>query len=224
MRYRLINGTDLNVSEIALGTWVFGGREWGETDDAVSIKVIQAAYDNGINFIDTAPIYGLGRSEEVVGKAIRSIGVKMIVATKCGLDPAGGAIPFIDLSPAFIRKEVESSLRRLGVDVIDLYQCHWPDKKAPIEDTFGEMSKLVREGKIRYVGVSNFGKDLIERALKIMPIVSEQVRYSVVEREIEAEILPFCKEKNISVLSYGSLGGGLMTGKYAERPDFPKND
>ena len=222
MQYRKIANTDLSVSSICLGTWVFGGDCWGEVDDAQSVRVVKEAIESGINFIDTAPIYGSGRSEEVVGRAIKEkIGI--VIATKCGLEQKGKSIR-PNLTPAFIRKEVEGSLRRLGICTIDLYQCHWPDPSTPLEETFGELDKLVQEGKIRYIGVSNFDKSLLDRTQQITNVVSDQVEYSLFRRDIEKELIPFCREKIISIFAYGTLGGGILTGKYKTPPRFPKGD
>ncbi|MGB2629623.1 MAG: aldo/keto reductase [Candidatus Omnitrophota bacterium] len=222
MKYRKIANTDLEVSSICLGTWAFGGDCWGEADDAQSIRVIEEAVDKGINFIDTAPIYGSGRSEEVVGKAIKNK-AGVIIATKCGLEQKGKSIR-PNLHADFIRKEAEGSLRRLGVETIDLYQCHWPDPNTSMKETFGEMDKLVREGKIKYIGVSNFEKGVLERSMRAAPIVSDQVEYSLFKRKIEEELMPFCGENKVSVLTYGPLGGGILTGKYKTPPTFPKGD
>ena len=223
MEYRKLGKSDLEVSAIALGTWVFGGDCWGEVDDSRSVRVVEDAIEKGINFIDTAPIYGNGRSEEVIGKAIRNKRGRVIIATKCGLEQKGHSIR-PNLRADFIREEIENSLRRLGVETIDLYQCHWPDPNTSLKETFGEMKKLVKEGKIRYIGVSNFDRKVIERAISIAPVVSNQMQYSLFNREIEKELVPFCKEKNVSILSYGPLGGGILTGKYKAPPTFPKGD
>jgi len=224
MKYRKIGNTDLEVSAIALGSWVFGGEGWGkEADDDESVRVIGRALDMNINFIDTAPIYGDGRAETVIGKAIQGKRKDVIIATKCGLEKKGRSIK-CNLTAKFIREEIENSLRRLNVETIDLYQCHWPDKDTPFEETFGELNKIKEEGKIRYIGVSNFEKELLEEAVSIAPVVSDQVRYSVFDRGIEKELIPFCGRKEISILSYGSLGGGILTGKYKEPPVFEKSD
>lgn len=223
MRYRKIPNTDLEVSVITLGTWVFGGDCWGEVDDEQSIRVVESAVEKGINFIDTAPIYGGGRSEEVVGRAIRKSSGKALISTKCGLEQKGSSIR-PNLTPAFIREEIENSLRRLGVETIDLYQCHWPDPNMSLEETFGELNILVREGKIRYIGVSNFDRKILESALKVAPVVSDQMQYSLFDRTIEKDLIPFCGDKKITILSYGSLGGGILTGKYTEPPELKKGD
>ncbi len=223
MEYRKLGNTGPEVSAISLGTWVFGGDCWGEVDDSQSVRVVEDAVEKGINLIDTAPIYGNGRSEEVVGRAIRDKRDGVIIATKYGLEQKGRSIK-PNSSADFVRKEAENSLRRLGVETIDLYQCHWPDPDTPFDETFGEVEKLVKEGKVRYVGVSNFNREATEQALEIAPLASNQVQYSLFDREIEKELMPFCEEKNISILSYGSLGGGILTGKYKEPPTFPKGD
>jgi len=223
MKYRKIGNSDLEVSVVALGTWVFGGDGWGSAIDAESVSAVNRAIDRGINFIDTAPVYGAGKSEEIIGHAIKGKRDKVIIATKCGLEVSGKSIRS-NLSPAFIRKEIENSLRRLEVDTIDLYQCHWPDKNTPMEETFPELKKMVGEGKIRYVGVSNFDHTLLKEASEYAGIVSNQMEYSILKRDIEQDLIPLCKEKNISILGYGSLGGGILTGKYKEPPEFAKDD
>lgn len=223
MQYRKIGKTDLEVSSICLGSWVFGGDCWGEVDDAQSVHVVRDALDKGVNFIDTAPIYGSGRSESVIGKAIWGSKGKVIIATKMGLEKKGNAIR-PNLSAEFIREEVEDSLCRLGVDTIDLYQCHWPDPNTSLEETFSELNRLADEGKIRYIGVSNFDKEILERSLEVAPVVSDQMQYSLFSRDIESKLLPFCAEENISILTYGSLGGGILTGKYNACKNFPRGD
>lgn len=223
MQYRKIANTDLEVSAVSLGTWVFGGDCWGEVDDAVSGRVIEDAVDNGINFIDTAPVYGSGRAEKVVGQAIQNKRDKLVIATKCGLQQKGSSIK-PNLSASFIREEIENSLRRLNIETVDLYQCHFPDAGTPLEETFGELKELVKEGKVRYIGVSNFGHQLLEGSLSLVPVASDQVQYSLLDRSIEQDLIPFCNEKNISILSYGSLGGGILTGKYKTPPALSKGD
>jgi methylglyoxal reductase len=223
MRYRKIANTDLEVSSICLGSWVFGGDCWGDVDDSQSVKVVREAIDKGVNLIDTSPIYGSGRSEEVIGKAIRGKKEKVIVATKTGLEQKGKAIR-PNLTRDFIKKEAEGSLKRLGVERIDLYQCHWPDPNTSLKETFSALKELVKEGKIRYIGVSNFDKNILERSLSLAPVISDQMQYSLFARDIEGKLLPFCREKKVSVLTYGSLGGGILTGKYKSFKDFPRGD
>jgi len=216
MEYRRLGKSELNISVIGLGTWALGGTDWGRrTDEGEAIAAIQKAIDCGINLIDTAPVYGNGRSEELVGKVIKACRQRLIIATKCGVSLKGHDL-INNLKPQSIRKELENSLRRLGIEVIDLYQCHWPDPNTPIEDTMGEMLKMKAEGKIRYIGVSNFDAALLQRAQKAAPVVSNQVPYSLLNR--------VCQEQEIGILAYGPLGGGILTGKYKQKPRFKKWD
>ena len=223
MKYRKLGTSDLVVSEVGLGTWVLGGDHWGHAEDEESIAAIHAALDSGINLIDTAPAYGRGHAEEIVGKAIKGRRARVIVATKCGVHRDGKKFSYSP-KPDDIRKEIEDSLRRLGLDTIDLYQCHWPDPKTPVEETMREMLKMRDAGKIRHIGVSNFDVPLLERALAVAPVVSLQPHYSLLERKVEQSILPFCREKKIGIISYGTLGSGILTGKYVEPPCFSKGD
>jgi len=223
MQFRTIGKSDLEVSDVALGTWAFGGDCWGKADDARSEHVVSEAIEKGINLIDTAPIYGGGRSEEVIGRAIKGKRDRVVIATKCGLQQQGDSIR-PNLTVSFIREEIENSLIRLGVDMIDLYQCHWPDEKTPFEETFTELNRLVAEGKIRHIGVSNFSRQQLEEAMSFSPVVSNQMQYSLFERSVEEELMPFCRERKVSFLTYGPLGGGILTGKYCTPPAFPKGD
>jgi aryl-alcohol dehydrogenase-like predicted oxidoreductase len=223
MEHRRLGKSELNVSVIGMGTWPIGGSFWGPSDDTQAIAAIQKAIDSGLNLIDTAPVYGNGHSERLVAKAIKGRRQQVIIATKCGLH-FKGSTSIYDLKPESIRKELEASLKRLGTDFIDLYQCHWPDPSTPIEETIGEMAKMKTEGKIRAIGVSNFDAALTKKAQKVAPIASNQVPYSMLNREIENELVPFCKEQNIGILAYGPIGGGILSGKYKEKPKFRKND
>ena len=224
MRYRILGSSTLRVSVVSLGTWVFGGDNWGKVSDNESIVSIQKAIELGINLIDTAPVYGDGHAEEILGKAIKGNRDKVFIATKCGLQKKERT--FIhDLRPSQIRKELEHSLSRLDIEHIDLYQCHWPDPQTPIEATMEEMLKMQSEGKINHIGVSNFDQPLLEKALGIAPVVSLQSHYSLLERSMEeSHLLEFCKKRGIGVMTYGSLGGGILTGKYKNPPTFPKKD
>jgi len=215
---RKLGFTDLKLTAVGLGTWAIGGSwefGWGPQDDDESIAAILKALDEGINWIDTAPIYGLGHSEEIVGKALKQTREKPFIATKCGLlwDDQGTRIS----SLTEIASECEASLKRLGVDVIDLYQIHWPEPDEDIERAVEQMAKLVGQGKIRCVGVSNFSIDQIERVQKIHPIASLQPPYSMLCREVENEILGFCAENNIGVIVYSPMGKGLLTGKFTQQ-------
>jgi len=223
MKYKNIPNTDLNVSIIALGTWVFGGDFWGGSKTKDSLETVHAAIDSGINFIDTAPIYGNGRSEEIVGKAIKGKRDKVYIATKCGLRAEGKSITH-DLSQKNILKEVDDSLRRLQIDVIDLYQCHWPDENTALEETAAALLKLKEEGKIRYIGISNYEGEALKQVKALINPVSLQSQYSLLERNVERNDLAYCRENEIGFLAYGALGGGILSGKYQELPDLPKAD
>ena len=216
MKFRKLGQSDLNCSVIGLGTWGMAGSFWGKVDDDQSIATIRAGLEAGINLIDTAPVYGDGHSEEVVGRALE--GVKredVVLATKCGR---------FTCETEKIRQELETSLKRLKTDYLDLYQVHWPDDKVPFEETFGELETMRKQGKIRYIGVSNFSVEQTEEASKYCQIVSTQPQYSLLVREIEKELLPYCVEKNIGILSYGSIGAGALTGKFKEKPVFKEDD
>ena len=221
MRTRQLGTTDLHVTTVGLGTWAIGGPwdwGWGPQSDADSLRTIDEALDAGINWIDTAPCYGLGHSETVVGQALRGRRDQVIVATKCGLvwdDPASRVV-YGRLTAASVRAECEASLRRLGTDRIDLYQVHWPDPDAEIEQGWAEIARLVGEGKVRYAGVSNFSPAQVRRA--IHPVASHQPPYSMLERGIEAEVTPLCIEEQIGIIAYSPMQAGLLTGAFsAER-------
>lgn len=218
MQRRKLGFTDLKLTAVGLGTWAIGGSwqfGWGPQDDDESIAAIHKALHEGINWIDTAAIYGLGHSEEIVGKALKQTRERPFIATKCGLlwDDQRRKINCL----TEIASECEASLKRLGVDVIDLYQMHWPEPDEDIERAVEQMAKLVGQGKIRCVGVSNFSIDQIERVQKIHPIASLQPPYSMLCREVENEILGFCAENNIGVIVYSPMGKGLLTGKFSQQ-------
>ena len=205
------------LTEIGLGTWAIGGPwswGWGKQDDRESVAAIRRALELGVNWIDTAAVYGLGHAEEVVAQAIEGRRHEVFLATKCGLvwDDRGRVRN--NLEPESIRREAEESLRRLKTDVIDLYQIHWPDPNASIRRAWETMVKLQKEGKVRYIGVSNFDVPQLKQCLKVAPVQSLQTPYSLVRREIEEEILPFCRENGIGVVVYSPMASGLLTGKY----------
>jgi aryl-alcohol dehydrogenase-like predicted oxidoreductase len=220
-----IPGTDLRPSRIALGTWAIGGWMWGGSDDAASIRTIQSAVDRGITLIDTAPVYGFGHSEEVVGNALRDGGrrAKVLIATKVGLDWKDGK-PFRNASRARIMKEIDDSLRRLQTDVIDLYQVHWPDPKVPVEETAAAMHDLLKAGKIRAIGVSNFSSAQMDEFRIVAPLHTDQPPYNLFEREIERDVLPYAKRNNILTLAYGALCRGLLAGRMTAATNFPADD
>jgi aryl-alcohol dehydrogenase-like predicted oxidoreductase len=217
--------TPFKLSRIALGTWAIGGWMWGGTDETAAIGVIHEAVDRGVTLIDTAPAYGFGRSEEIVGKALAENGLRqrVVIATKVGLDWKDGQ-PFRDGSKARIRKEVEDSLRRLRTDVIDIYQVHWPDPGVPIEETATAMADLQRAGKIRVIGVSNFSPAQIEAFRKVAPVQTVQSPYNLFERAIEEDVLPYSRDKNIVTLAYGSLCRGLLSGRMTAQTQFGGDD
>lgn len=218
-----LHNSDRKISAVILGTWAIGGSHWGPYDEANAVRAIETALDNGINAIDTAPVYGDGHAEELIGKAIHGKRDKIFLATKCGLDIYDRSYRR-DLSPAYIEKDLHGSLKRLGTDCIDLYQCHWPDPEVPVEKTMAALTKFRDEGKIRHIGVSNFsGPELLE-ALKCIALFSLQPHYSLLERSAEEDLIPICIEKDMNVFPYGSLGAGMLTGKYRECPQFKKGD
>jgi aryl-alcohol dehydrogenase-like predicted oxidoreductase len=218
MERATIAGTSLEVSRVAIGTWAIGGWMWGGTDEAQSVVTIRAALDHGINLIDTAPAYGFGRSEEIVGKAIAEAGLraKVIIATKAGLGWKDGSV-FRDASRARILQEIEDSLRRLQTDYIDIYQVHWPDPAVAVEETAEAMLTLFRQGKIRAIGVSNFSIGQMELFRRVAPLHVLQPPYNMFERGIEADLIPYCGEHKIAMLGYGALCRGLLSGRM--RPD-----
>ena len=214
MEFAAIPGTSLQVSRIGLGTWAMGGWMWGGSDDEESISTIRAALDHGINLIDTAPVYGFGRAEDIVGRAIAEPGLRdrVLIATKVGLDWHGKR-PFRNASRQRIIREIEDSLRRLRTDRIDIYQVHWPDPLVPIEETAEAMHTLFREGKIRTIGVSNFTVAQMDRFRRVAPLHVVQSPYNLFERSIETEILPYCRANNITTFGYGALCRGLLSGR-----------
>lgn len=220
MQKRKLGYSALELSTIGLGTWAMGGGEWkfswGPQDDMASIAAIHEGLDQGINWIDTAPIYGHGHAETVVGKALKGIRHTVLIATKCGRIWEGDSKEIgKSLRAESIRREVENSLRRLGIEVIDLYQIHWPQPEEQIEEGWITIAELVKEGKIRYAGVSNFNLDQLKRAQAIHPITSLQPPYSMFRREIETEVLPYCRENQIGLLAYSPMQAGLLTGKFS---------
>jgi aryl-alcohol dehydrogenase-like predicted oxidoreductase len=230
MKYRKLGKNGPEISVIGFGSWAIGGAgwisSWGEQDDELSIKSVHRALDAGITFFDTAAVYGLGHAEEIIGKALKSHRHEVVLATKCGLVwDEKGRIRRNGSYESIIR-EAENSLRRLGTDYIDLYQMHWPDTdtKAPVEETMRAMEKLVQDGKVRYVGVSNFDVPLLEAALKVRHVDSLQPPYSILRREAEKQILPFCEQNGIGVVAYSPLASGLLSGNYTVDKKFDKGD
>jgi methylglyoxal reductase len=234
MQLRELGQSKIQASVIGLGTWAIGGWAWGGTDEARAIEGIHAALDAGINLIDTAPAYGLGRSEEIIGRAIKDRRDKVVLATKCGLvwhtqqgrhffDEEGKPVHRY-LGPESIRHEVEQSLRRLGTDYLDLLQTHWQDPTTPIEETMGALLELKREGKIRAIGISNASREDLERYLKVGPVDVAQEKYSMLDRRIEAGLLPLARERGVAILAYSPLELGLLSGKIGPDRVFPEDD
>ncbi len=210
-----LGGSDMELTAIGFGAWAIGGGDWqfawGHQEDSESVAAILRALDAGVNWIDTAAVYGLGHSEEVVGRALKEFaGPKPYVFTKCSM--TWGDDRTIVQTLKKVREECEASLRRLGVEAIDLYQIHWPVPDEEIEEGWGTMARLLEEGKVRATGVSNFSVAQMERALKIAPITSLQPPYSMINRTAEPEILPFCEAHGIGVINYSPMQSGLLTG------------
>src|ERR1700745_1195853 len=225
MEFAKIPGTSIRASRVALGTWAIGGWMWGGSNESDAINAIQAALDRGIHLIDTAPVYGFGRSEEIVGKALAMDGRRRnaLIATKVGLDWKDGK-PFRNARRARIIEEAEDSLRRLQTDVIDLYQVHWPDPHTPIAEVAGAMGDLHRAGKIRAIGVSNFSPAQMDEFRKVAPLHAAQPPYNLFERAIEDDVLPYCRERDIALLAYGSLCRGLLSGSMSKSSRFTGDD
>ncbi|HXB45740.1 MAG TPA: aldo/keto reductase [Puia sp.] len=240
MEYRQLGNTDLKVSAITFGAWAIGGWMWGGTQREDALDAIWASYDNGVTTIDTAPIYGQGLSEEIVGEAIRSLPRdKVQILTKFGMrwNDVKGAFAFssndnagnhIDIykyaGKKSVIKECEDSLRRLGTDYIDLYQIHWPDNTTPVAETMEALAELYKQGKIRAAGVSNYSASLMAEAEKTLPLASNQVPYSMVERSIEKELVPYCIKHNKAIIAYSPLQRGLLTGKIKPDHVFASGD
>jgi aryl-alcohol dehydrogenase-like predicted oxidoreductase len=220
-----IPGTSLDISRVALGTWAIGGWMWGGTDEAESIATLRAAVEHGVDLIDTAPVYGFGRSEEIVGKALApgNLRARVRIATKAGLEWQDGRV-FRNASRVRLLREVDDSLQRLQTDHIDIYQVHWPDPLVPIEETAGAMRTLFEQGKIGAIGVSNFSVAQMELFRSVAPLHVLQPPYNLFERRIEAEILPYCRKNNIATLGYGALCRGLLSGRMQADTKFAGDD
>lgn len=240
MEYRKIGNTDLQLSAITFGAWAAGGWMWGGIETKDAIDAIRSSYDHGVTSIDTAPVYGQGDSEEVVGEAIRGLPRdKVQILTKYGLrwDLAKGDFYFktqnnkgedIDLykyaGKESIIEECNNSLRRLGTDYIDLYQIHWNDKTTPIAESMEAVAQLIKQGKVRYAGVCNYDAEQLREAQKHIQLVSDQVPYSMVRKDIEQEVIPYCRQHNLSILAYSPLQRGLLTGKLKPGHHFNEGD
>jgi aryl-alcohol dehydrogenase-like predicted oxidoreductase len=228
MQTKQLGNSELHITRIGFGAWAIGGGgwafAWGHQEDQESIEAIERALDLGVNWVDTAAVYGLGHSEEVVAQALKGRSNRPYVFTKCSLIWDEQRQIGRSLKADSIRREVEDSLRRLQIDVIDLYQIHWPNPDTEVEEGWATLAQLQQEGKVRYIGVSNFNVEQMRRAQEIAPITSLQPPYSLVNRKVEAEILPFCQENNIGVINYSPMQSGLLTGamtaeRIAKMPD-----
>jgi aryl-alcohol dehydrogenase-like predicted oxidoreductase len=217
MNTRQLGNSDLHFSTLGLGTWAQGGTAWaygwGEQDDRASIDTIAAAVDAGMNWIDTAAVYGFGHAEVVLGQALKELSTKPFIATKCARVPGEKGQPVAYMTAESVKQECEDSLKRLGIEVIDLYQMHWPEPEEAIEEGWQAMAELVAEGKVRHIGVSNFNVEQMQRCLPIHPITSLQPPYSMLRRDVETDILDFCAEQHIGVICYSPMQKGLLTGK-----------
>jgi len=239
MQYRQLGTSDVQVTPVALGAWAIGGWLWGGTDDAAAMAGIRKAVDLGMTTIDTAPVYGFGHSETVVGQTIQGRRDRVQLLTKFGLrwdltegkrhfathDNQGRPVTIHQYAGAqSVVEECERSLRRLGTDHIDLYQQHWPDPTTPVEDTMEACARLLKQGKIRAVGLSNHGPDLMDRARTVVPLAANQPPYSMLRRGIEKDVVPYCRENHIGLVVYSSLQNGILSGKVQMDRTFPETD
>ncbi len=226
VEYVKVPGTDIQVSRVGVGTWAIGGWMWGGTHQELAVKALLKAFDMGLNLVDTAPVYGFGLSESIVGKALKEYGEKdrIVIATKVGLEWTPEGKVCRNSSKERIMKEVEDSLRRLERDYIDIYQVHWPDPKVPIEETAQAMHELYRQGKIRAIGVSNYSPQQMDTFRSVAPLHVCQPPYNLFEREIEKDVLPYCEEKQILMLFYGAICRGLLSGKINKDSKFSGDD
>jgi aryl-alcohol dehydrogenase-like predicted oxidoreductase len=223
---RLLGGSDLAITLIGFGAWQAGGHGWPGQEDADSIAAVRRAIAHGVNWIDTAAVYGHGHSEEVVARALRGVAERPYVFTKCAIVWDGAGESSSSLDPASLRRELEDSLRRLEVEAIDLYQVHWPIPDDDIEEGWRTLADFQREGKVRWIGVSNFDVGQMRRAQVIAPITSLQPPYSLLHRDVEQEILPFCEREGIGVIVYSPLASGLLSGTMTREraASFPEDD
>jgi aryl-alcohol dehydrogenase-like predicted oxidoreductase len=223
MEYRKLGSSDLNVSIIGYGAWGIGGFPfWNTEGHGKSLDSIKKAFDLGINFFDTAPVYGFGHSEELIGKALKPVRDKVIIATKCGLRWDKEALGSIrkDAGRKSIMEEIDQSLKRLDTDVIDLYQVHWPDVETEQKETMETLLEIQEKGKIRHIGVSNYSAEQIKDCLQFANIVSLQPEFSLLARNIQQDTVPVCLENNIGIIAYSPLASGVLTGKYDKDTKF----
>jgi aryl-alcohol dehydrogenase-like predicted oxidoreductase len=224
MEYQRLGQTELEISRVGFGCWTMGGSRWGKVDDRDSIAAVHQALDLGVNFFDTADVYGFGHSEEILSQALGSRRHQVVIATKFGVSWDKEGNTSRDCSPKRLVAALEGSLRRLKLDCIPLYQIHWPDWKTPIGAVMEALKECQRAGKIRYIGCANFSPDIIREAQKTARLESLQMPYNILERDIEEEVLPFCRDEEIAVLAYQPLAHGLLSGKYAYGARFGEDD
>lgn len=226
MKHCTLANSDLRVSRVGFGCWQLGGHGWGKVSEKEMVNAVNRAIELGINLFDTAPIYGLGHSEELLGQALGNNRKNVVLATKVGLTWTIDQTfqKLIDCSSLNIEREIEASLRRLHTDYIDLYQIHWPDPNTPIEETLAALQKLKQSGKVRYIGCCNFGLDILERVCQHDQFDSLQIRYNLIDREVENDLLPFCLKRGIGVLAHSALANGLLSGKYDATSTFGMDD
>ncbi|MGF1507830.1 MAG: aldo/keto reductase [Anaerolineae bacterium] len=227
MEYTQISTTDMQASRIGLGTWAIGGAMWGGTDEDASIRTIHAALDRGITLIDTAPAYGVGRSEQIIGKALQQWDgdrADVIIATKVALNFTDAGQPYRDASHGRIMAEIDASLERLQLDYIDIYQVHWPDPTVSMAETADAMGTLYEQEKIRAVGVSNFSPEQMDEFRAVAPLHTSQPPYNLFERAMEEDVMPYCNANSIALITYGALCRGLLTGKFDAGARFEGDD
>ena len=213
MLYQQLGSSNLNVSRIGYGAWALGGRGWGNYHEREARRALEMCLEFGINFFDTAPVYGFGRSEQILGEVLSSVRSEVLIATKCGLMWNDSGQVRHDLSRAALRRDLEASLQRLNTDYIDLYQIHWPDRRTPLEETLDELSSFQRAGVVRHIGVSNFSAQQLDQACELANIVSVQQLYNLLQRDAASDVFPVCREKNLGFIAYSPLAQGVLAGE-----------
>lgn len=224
MEYRKLGQSNLEVSLIGYGGWALSGKGWGDVNKKEALETVEKSIENGINFFDTAPVYGFGKSEELLGMLLSSVRKKVIIATKCGLRWDDRGRVFHDLTRDAVLRDIESSLARLKTDYIDLYQIHWPDKKTELNETLDTLNELKKDGVIRFIGLSNFNTELLGKATDLTEITSLQALYNMLQRDAERDLLPFCKKNGVGFICYSPLAQGILSGKINEDFKPGKND
>ena len=216
MEYKKLGQSNLEVSLIGYGGWALSGKGWGDVNKKEALETVEKSIENGINFFDTAPVYGFGKSEELLGMLLSSVRKKVIIATKCGLRWDDRGRVFHDLTRDAVLRDIESSLARLKTDYIDLYQIHWPDNKTELNETLDTLNELKKNGVIRFIGLSNFNRELLEKATDLAEVTSLQALYNMLQRDAERDLLPFCKKNRVGFICYSPLAQGILSGKINE--------